>query len=179
MLKIDQILLVLCFFFTFNYASTYSEFSSYDQLINTHPQFLTDNFFEDKYSYYYLNIKDISDKLNSRRWRKNKNQTLNTEYGKLRLKTLSNLNESICCGFDVNKRLTSFRKNIKDVASSLNLENWNSSFKSGQSSMKFSNVELLFKEQYKNILIYIIKIDKENIENIDTECECTFTINTN
>ena len=178
-MKNRRLFLILLFSFSLNFIFAISEFSSYDQLISSFPQFLKNNFFEDKDSYYYLTNKDISNKVNSRRWRKNKKESLNNEYDKLRLNTLSNLNESICCGFDVKKRMTNFRENIKDVASSLHLENWSSSFHSVKSTMKISNVKTLFKKQYNNVIVYAIKIDKKDIENINTKCECTFSINTN
>ncbi len=178
MIKIKYIVILIIFSLFQSISFAKSQYPSYEALINSYPNFLINNYFEDNDSYYYMLIKDITDKAESRRWRKNKKQSLKNEFMKIRGNALSTLTESICCGFDVVEKLSNFRENINSVASSLDLKKWSASFSSGQTGMKISNVEVLLKKEYKNILVYAIKIDKNNITNFDTDCECTFAINT-
>ena len=147
-----------------------AEINTYHELISLYPQFLNSNYFEDDSYYYYLSVYDNSNKNKSKRSNRNKSKISKS---KARLKAVSDLNNSICCGFDTNVFFKSLR-NTKFVDTKKNI--LSHSFQVNSNTSEFTNLETLFYESDRNSIITAIRINKTDITT-STSCECNITIN--
>ena len=149
-----------------------SYFDNYHELIDQYPQFLNYNYFEDDNYYYYLTSYDYNTIKETRRFKRNKIQSIENAKSKARLHALSNLFESICCGFDItniNKRLR--KANLID----LNNNKLSHTF-SVKSSIQADGVEVMVNMDTGNTIVYAVRINK-NITLDYNVCECNFIIN--
>tara|TARA_B110000116_G_scaffold244263_1_gene234584 strand:+ start:1206 stop:1757 length:552 start_codon:yes stop_codon:yes gene_type:complete len=150
-----------------------SYFDNYHELIDRYPQFLSSNYFEDDSYYYYLTSYDYHGIKETRRFKRNKIQSIENSKSKARLQALSSLSGSICCGFDVN--------DIRDLLKGVNIIDSNSNklystFEVTKSTVEFRELETLLNFNNGNSIIYAIRINKFNIIN-DNSCECNLTVN--
>ncbi len=141
----------------------------YDFIIDNN-EFIKSNYIEDDKSYYYLYTYDISKLRNSRRWKRNKKSALEFASKKARLSAISNLMESICCGFDIS--------NFRNI-SKLNLVDNNNKKMSYKLDVKqTSDTEHIetFLEDFKgDDIFYGVKINKD--KSLNANCTCNLKLN--
>ena len=138
----------------FSYSSNnYTKFNSFNDLIIEFPEFLKSNYFE-KGNYYYC----ISNTSNTKQY----DRTIDN---KTRLKTLSYLNESVCCGEDIMNKKNNFNPSASKSSIDMSYE----------SSSMINNVEILLDYNMGTSYIYAIRVNKQNFKTHN--CECNYTHN--
>ena len=123
----------------------YSIYDSYENLITEIPEFVESNYFETDNFYYYLSKIELNSQSDA------------VVGGKLRLMTLSNLNESICCGFDISHMKRKSKE--MDVL--------------GTSTI--NNLEILLNDKIDTFYLYAVRIKKEDFK--INNCTCNYTLN--
>ena len=144
-------------------------FSSYNKLIESYPQFLDTNYFEDEDYYYYIITYSYNDKSN---YKRSKKIQMKNNKKKARLKALSDLSGSVCCGFDIGNMRTLIRKiNVVDKDNN----KLTKSFEIKQHTTDVSSLDNLITLDTGTSIIYGVRANKHNIS-IDG-CECNLVIN--
>ena len=106
----------------------------------------------------------------SRRWNRNQKSALDIAFKKARLSAISNLMESICCGFDIS--------NFKST-SKLNLIDNNNKKMSYKLDVKQKNeiqyVETFLEDVIGDEIFYGVRINKDKA--LNTNCSCNLKLN--
>ena len=143
-------------------------FDTYDKLIISYPQFLESNYFEDDDYYYYLDTYEYTDMGRSKRSKRNAKKNIRN---KIKLKVMSNLSGSICCGFDIS--------NIRSILRNINIVDKNNHqyakfFELKKHTSDITAVEDLIIFDNNESIIYGVRINKQNIS--IEGCECNLVI---
>ena len=137
-----------------------AEFTNYSKFIGKYPGFIKSNYFEDDLYFYYLSKNNLNDKK------------IDNILSKIRLQSIANLTQSICCGFDVSL--------LDDIRKLKIIDTQNSSCKSSYdidvNSTEINKIDLLFYNVVDNVSLYAMKVLKNDITQ-SNECDCRIKIN--
>ena len=155
---------------SFLICSNPKSYDNYYDFIVDNNQFINYKYVEDENFHSYLFIYDISKLRDSRRWNRNQKSALDIAFKKARLSAISNLMESICCGFDIS--------NFKSI-SKLNLIDNNNKKMSYKLDVKQKNeiqyVETFLEDVIGDEIFYGVRINKDKA--LNTNCSCNLKLN--
>ena len=151
-------------------SNNFKSYDNYYDFIINNNGFIQSNYIEDDNNYYYLYTYDISKLRNSRRWNRNKQSVLDNAFKKARLTAISNLMESICCGFDIS--------NFRNI-SKLNLIDNNNNKMSYKLDINQSSdtkhIETFLEDVIEDDIFYGVKINKNKA--LNASCSCNLKLN--
>jgi len=162
--------LLLFLFSSLIFCNKNTVYDSYYDFIRDNKEFINSNYYEDNNFYYYLYVYDTKKLQSSRRWNRNRKASIENAFKKARLSAISNLMESICCGFDISKFRDIRKLNVVD-----NNNNTVSYELDVKQTSEATDIDPFLKDMIGDDIFYGVKIKKDRT--LNTSCTCNLKLN--